>query len=446
MNDLSVKISNRQILKLAAPIALALLIPQVNFFTNTVFLGKLGERELGLNGITGVFYLILAMIGYGLSSGIQVQLARRAGAGDKDGLARLFGNGVMLSVLFSLVLMLITLWSVPFLFGESLSDVDNFSLGVSFIYIRVWGLPFLLLSQLFNAFFISINRSRMLIYGSVAATISNILLDYMLIFGKGGMPEMGFNGAAVASVVAEIIGFLVMVIMYYYKGLHKSYPVVLFRNFDIELSKRSLKVASPLIVQFMFSIGGWLIFFFFIEHLGRQSLAASQVLRNILGIVMVGTWSLATTCNTMVSNIIGQGRQEDVLRTVWKVARLSLLYTFVCCVLLLTFSHEFLSIYTDDASLISFSIPSLRVIVIASLAMSLSTVAFNGVVGTGNTLVNLSIEVTCVSSYLVYCYIVISRWKSPLHVCWGSEFVYWLSLLIISVWYLKSGRWKGKVV
>jgi MATE family multidrug resistance protein len=95
---------------------------------------------------------------------------------------------------------------------------------------------------------------------------------------------------------------------------------------------------------------------------------------------------------------------------------------------------------------VQFAIPSLRVIVVATLIMSLSTVVFNGVVGTGNTLVNLTMEITCVGTYLVYCYIIISRLHSPLYVCWGSEFIYWSTLLIASVIYLKSGRWKGKSI
>ncbi len=446
MNNLGVAATNRQIIKLAAPISLAILIPQLNFFTNTVFLGRLGERELGVNGITGVFYLILSMIGYGLSSGIQIQMARRAGEGDKKGLAQLLANGAMLSVLFSLGLMMITLWLVPVLFGLSLQDDANFSLSVSFIYMRVWGLPFLVITQLLSSFFISISRSQMLIYGSVVATVVNIVLDYMLIFGHGGLPAMGFKGAAVASVIAEISGCLVMVAVFFYQRLHITYPLFQFRYFDLDLSKRSMGVASPLIVQFMFSIGGWLVFFFFIEHLGGQSLAASQVLRNIFGIVSVGTWALATTCNTMVSNLIGQGRQGEVMRIIKKIAKLSVIYAATICVLMLLFAREFLAVYTNDEALILFSLPSLRVIIVATLVMSLATVVFNGVVGTGNTLVNLSMEVACVGMYLVYCYLVISVWRSPLYLCWGSEFVYWFSLLCGSVLYLKSGRWKGKEI
>jgi putative MATE family efflux protein len=446
MNNLGVKATNRQILKLAAPISLALLIPQLNFFTNTVFLGMLGERELGVNGITGVFFLILSMISYGLSSGIQIQMARRAGEGDEKGLAHLFANGAMLSVMFSLGLMLLTLWLVPLLFGFSLHDNLNFELSVKFIYIRVWGLPFLALTQLLYSFFISISRTRMLIYGSLAATFSNILFDYLLIFGKGGFPALGFSGAALASVIAEVVGCLVMVSIFLYHRLHIKYNLSKHLHFDLEMSQRSLRVAAPLIVQFLFSIGGWLVFFFFIEHLGGQSLAASQVLRNIFGIISVGTWALATTCNTMVSNIIGQGRQNEVIKLIWKVAKLSFLYTALVATTLLLFSHQFLSVYTADESLIQFSIPSLRVIMVATLVMSLSTVAFNGVVGTGNTLINLTMEVTCVGIYLVYCYFVIRLWHSPLYLCWGSEFVYWIALLIGAVTYLYSGRWKNKEI
>ncbi len=445
-NQLGVSATNRQILKLAAPISLALLIPQLSFFTNTVFLGRLGERELGVNGITGVFYLILSMIGYGLSSGMQIQMARRAGAGDKKGLAQILTNGAMLSVMFSLGLMLITLWFVPILFGYTLHDNNNFQLSVSFVYIRVWGLPFLMITQLLCSFFISIGRSRLLIWGSLVATLVNVLFDYTLIFGKWGMPALGFKGAAVASVIAEVFYCATMVGIFFKEKLYGDFPVFNFRSFDLGLSERTLAVSTPLIVQFMFSIGGWLIFFIFIEHLGQQSLAASQVLRNIFGIVGIGTWALATTCNTMVSNLIGQGRRRDVMKIIWKICRLSLLYAVVVCSLLLIFSHEFLSIYSNDLSLILFAIPSLRVIVVATLVMSLATVVFNGVVGTGNTLVNLTIEISCVGSYLIYCYFIIRVRHSPLYLCWGSEFVYWIALLIAAGLYLRSGRWKGKEI
>ncbi|MBA3828286.1 MAG: MATE family efflux transporter [Taibaiella sp.] len=439
-------VTNKEIIKLAAPISLALLIPQISFLTNTAFLGRLGVKELGVNGITGIFYLILAMIGYGLSNGLQIQMARRSGAHDREGLSKIFTNGLMLAVFLALCLMMTTLWLAPLIFGYSLHNTENILLSVNFLYIRVWGLPFLLLTQIFNSFFIVTGRSRYLVHGSVVATVVNIALDYVLIFGKCGFPQLGIMGAAIASVISEIAYCITLFSVYYFKKMQLQYPLRFYADFSLSLCQHTLKVATPLIIQFMFSIGGWQVFFIFIEHLGQRELAASQILRSIFGIVGIVTWAFAATCNTMVSNIIGQGRQGEVINLVGKIARLSILFTAVLCVTLFAFSSEFLTLYRDDAELIRFALPSLRVITLATLIMSLSTVVFNGVVGTGNTLVNLSIEIACVSSYLIYCYIVIYRMHSALYICWLAEFVYWSTLLLTSFVYLRSGRWKGKKI
>jgi len=303
-----------------------------------------------------------------------------------------------------------------------------------------------MLAQLFSSFYISTGHSRLLIYGSLVSTIVNIAADYSLIFGHWGLPALGFQGAAVASVISEMAYALVLIGLFYLRKFHRDYPVFRNLHFNMTQAAQSLVVAAPLIVQFLFSIGGWLVFFFFIERLGQQSLAASQMLRSIFGIVSGGTGALATTCNTMVSNLLGQGRQQLVLPAIIKISKLSLAYSAIVCVLLLLGSRQFLSLYSSDQALITFTIPSLQVIVVATLIMSVSTVAFNGVVGTGNTLVNLTIEITCVSLYLVYCYYYIYLLKSPLYVCWGSEFVYWTCLIVAAVGYLWSGRWKGKVI
>jgi putative MATE family efflux protein len=355
-------------------------------------------------------------------------------------------NGLMLSVLFALGLMVLSLWFAPLIFGLSLHNSTNIFLSIDYLFLRVWGLPFLMLTQMANAFFISIHKSRFLIYGSVAGTLTNIVFDYLLIFGMYGFPAMGLQGAAVASILGEIAFCATMFGGFYFNRIYREYPVHHYLSFDTGLSTRSLRLASPLIVQFLFSIGGWQIFFIFVEHLGNRELAASQILRSIFGIVSIGTWALAATCNSMVSNIIGQQKQREVLYLIKKVAKISFIYTLCITVLLLVFSDQFLSLYRDDPVLVAFSKPSLRIIVLASLIMSLSTVLFNGVVGTGNTLINLTIEITCVFIYLIYCYIVIERLRLPLHWAWASEFVYWTSLLVISYAYLRSGRWKGKKI
>lgn len=439
-------VHNRDVFKLAAPIALALLIPQLNFLTNTAFVGRLGENELAINGVSGVFYLLLAMIGYGLSSGLQVLMARRIGEGKRKALGQVLANGIVLSLCFSIALTALSLWLAPFVFAANLHDESHIVQSVGFMYARIWGLPFLAFTQLANAFFIASGRSKFIIWGSLLATVVNILLDYCLIFGHWGFPAMGMRGAAIASVCSEICAAILMWSVFYSKRMHRKYEVKNLLQFDRGLAWHTLRVSSPLILQYFFSIGGWLLFFFYVEYLGTRELAASQMLRSVLGIVGVCTWAYASSCNTIVSRTIGQGLQHEVGRLIRKIAGLSLLTTAVIGCLILVCPACFLGLYTDDASLILFSIPALRAVVLGTLIMSVATVVFNGVVGTGNTRVNLFIEITCVGVYIIYCYLLIRQMREPLYVAWLSECVYWLCLLLLSVAYLRSGRWRGKVI
>src|SRR6185436_6549328 len=99
--DLQVDVSNRQILKIALPISLAMLVPQINFVTNNVFIGGLGETELATAGITGFFYLIFSLVGNGLNSGLQGLLSRRAGENRPEEIGRTYIQGIWVSLFFA---------------------------------------------------------------------------------------------------------------------------------------------------------------------------------------------------------------------------------------------------------------------------------------------------------------------------------------------------------
>jgi putative MATE family efflux protein len=443
---LQASVSNKYIIRTAAPIALALLIPLINNLTNNFFLGRVSERALAVNGVAGIYYLILTMVGYGLANGVQIQLSRRAAQHDYTGITRLLTNSGMFTLLLAFALMMVSMWFGPLIFGYSLTNGEHVYLSVSFLFIRVWGLPFLMLTQLANSFYISTGRSQYMLWGSLTATGLNILLDYTFIFGNFGAPAMGLNGAALASVLAELGGCVVMWGLFYLRRLHIDFPVLEHIDVDLRLIRRIVRVALPLVVQYFFSIAGWQVFFIFVEHLGERELAASQILRPIFGVIGTATWALATTCNMSVSNIIGQGKTNEVPRLILKIITISLSVSAVLCAALLLSARGYLHLFTQDESLITLALPSLYIIVIATLMMSVASVLFNGVVGTGNTNINLIIEVICVGAYLVYCYFIIQRARLGLTWAWGSEFVYWSVLLVCGYTYLKSGRWKGKVI
>src|SRR5215218_8923829 len=99
--SLKVDVSYKQIWKIALPIALALLVPQLNLITNNIFLGHYNEHSLALASITGVYYLVFASIGFGLNNGLQTLIARRSGENRPEEIGKLFGQGIVLSILLA---------------------------------------------------------------------------------------------------------------------------------------------------------------------------------------------------------------------------------------------------------------------------------------------------------------------------------------------------------
>ena len=209
-DSLKVEISYRQIWKIALPIALALLVPQLNLLINSIFLGHHSEQSLAIGAITGVYYLIFAGIGFGLNNGLQTLISRRAGENKPTEIGKIFSQGVFISLLIAAMGIIVTWVAAPYIFRAVIHDPQIAEDTISFMKIRIWGLPFLYVYQMRNALLVGTNNSRYLVLGTLAETLANILFDFLLIFGNFGLPEMGLNGAAVASIIAEFTGMFVI--------------------------------------------------------------------------------------------------------------------------------------------------------------------------------------------------------------------------------------------
>ncbi|MFT3704481.1 MAG: MATE family efflux transporter [Agriterribacter sp.] len=444
--DLRVTVSYKQIIKIALPISAALLVPQVNFITNNIFLSGLGEHALGAAGITGVFYLIFAGIGVGLNNALQALISRRAGENRINDIGKIFSQGIFIALSIACIGIASTYLLAPILFKHTIHSPETYNMCIHFLYIRIWGLPFLYLYQMRNALLVGTNQSKYLVAGTIAETVANVFFDYTLIYGHWGFPQLGFNGAAIASIIAEFLGMFVVFVVIHVKKFHKTFLLYDHFYFDKTVAKLIITQASPLILQYAISIISWEFFYIMIEHHGERALAISNTMRNIFGFFGVFTWAFAATCNSMVSNIIGQGMKEKVIPLIKKVVTVSTGTAVVLCILLNLFPHLFLSVYGRGEDFIEAALPVLRVVSTALIIMSFSTVWLNAVTGTGNTMINLVIEFVAIGIYSIYTYIVLEKLNLPITWGWAAEWFYWIILFLLSFLYIRSGKWKRKVI
>jgi MATE family multidrug resistance protein len=442
--QLTVEISNKQILRIALPIAVSILVPNINFITNNIFLGHLNEQSLAIAGITGVYYLVFGVMGFGLSSGLQAVMSRRAGENRSEEIGLLFFQAVRIALAFAITGILITYFIAPPILKYSLHNEQDIQMATEFLRIRIWGLPFLYIYQMRNALLISINQSKYLIIGTLAETLANIFFDYTFIFGHFGVPAIGFNGAAYASIIAEFTGLITIFSVIHFRGIGKNIQLFKNKRLNRNLTKLILQQSSPIVLQFAISTASWEFFYILIEHHGTQPLAISNIMRNMFGIFGCFAWSFASASNSMVSNVIGQKLEHRVKELLFKITRLALMFSISIAVLINLFTKIFLSAYGQSESFVEAAVPVARIISIALVFQSVSTIWLNAVVGTGNSRRNLVTEIAAIIIYCVYVYLVLEYFNLSISIGWMSEWIYWLTLFIPSYWYIQSNKWMGR--
>jgi putative MATE family efflux protein len=390
--------------------------------------------------------MVPALIGNGLNSGLQAIISRRAGENRPEEIGKTFTQAIWIAMFFAAGAILLTYLFAPYFLSIVLQSDAVEKQAIDFMKIRIWGLPFLYLFQLGNGLLIGTNNTRFMKYAFMTEAGLNILFDYVLIFGKWGFPELGFNGAAYASIGAELIAMIVVFGVFYYKKFNIQFSLFSNLRYKASLAALVFRQSIPLVLQWGISIVAWLFFYILIENKGERPLAISNAMRNIFGLIGIFGWAFASTTNSMVSNIIGQDKKDKVLFLVNKIMKLSLLFTLVLSIIINLFPEIFLKVYNQTAGFNEEAIPVIRMVTIGVLGMSLSTVWLNAVTGSGNSKMNLYIEIVAITLYATYLYFIFNVWNFSLVWIWSSELLYWGSLFIFAFIYMKSGRWSKKVI
>jgi Na+-driven multidrug efflux pump len=371
-------------------------------------------------------------------------MSRRAGEDSRNEIFSSLWHGVIIGLVLASLFSLIT-WSfvLPIMHWAGIDPVGAEMAG-SFLNIRIMGLFFLYSLQMQNAFLISIQKTRFLIIIAIIQSLSNLILDYGMIFGNFGFPKMGFNGAAYASVMSEVIGLVTVMSIIYLMNIRKNYDIV--PDFSIYSAKLKLvfRQGFPLMSQLAISTGAWWIFFILVSrNYTYEEQAVSQTMRNLFGLGGVFSWAFGSSANTIISNLIGQGRQEEIFAIIKKMVIISVSGMSVLVIILNLFPNLFLGLFGQSGDFVNIGLGTLRIVSAAMIILCVGVIWLNAVVATGKTNIVFWIEFLGIVSYLIYVWMVIEVMKLSLEVAWMSEWIYWIVLFLPSFLYLKYGNWRS---
>ena len=440
-SNLALVNSTKNILNITYPIILTLLAQNIINVTDTAFLGRVSEVALGASAIAGVFYFAIYMVGFGFSQGAQILIGRRNGEANYKQIGPIFNNSLIFNGTFALFLFVVSALGIPHLMKLLVSSDQIYAATIEYLDWRIYGYFFIFLNVVFRSFYVGITDTRILTTSAIITALTNIIFDYLLIFGKFGFPELGIAGAAIASVIAEAatLGYLILHTFIYTDM--KKYGLFSSLRVDFKTVGQILNLSIFIMFQFLISISTWFLFFIFIERMGERPLAVTNIGRSMYILLMIPASALSTTAGTLVSNMIGSGLKDEVMKTVNKIMGIAILFVVPLVIFTFIFPEFFAHIYTDDHSLILASVPVIRVVSIAVIFYAVANVIINAVSGTGSAKTAFYIEMATLFFYISYVYFTAIIHPQSVAVVWLSEFIYWSAIGALGYWFLQKGKW-----
>lgn len=430
----------RQIFSISAPIMLGATAQNIIALTDGVFLYHLSESDFAAIGFVGAFYLTIAAIGFGFSRGGQILIARRMGEGRPDQVGRTFYAMLYFELGLALAMFLFMQFGDYYFFSLFANSDVIFYKTLEYLDYRSWGVFFSYAGVAIVALYTGVARPKFILVDTIILVIVNIILNYALIYGKWGLPEMGISGAGLASTIAEIVAFVVFIVYMFFDRYSESYRLFKLPEIDWELIKEQYKIAFPMVAQSIIGIGSWFVFLAIVENLGERELAITNLVRMVYLMLSVPCWGFGAGVNTLVSNFMGQGKKELIFPILWKTTKICLVSTLLISLPVIIFPKQILYpiLGSQDMSLITEAQPIFYVLFVILILFTIAGTWFNGIIGTGATFLALKIQIWCAIGYLIYIYVVVNFTDSGLIWAWASEIFYWIAIIGFCYRYLKS--------
>lgn len=436
--------SYKDIIFLALPLMISNFFYTLISFADVVFMKEVGLAEQGAISFVALLYLIFFMISFSYTKGTQIFIARKDGENKQSHIGIIIDNTILVLAVVGLILFITFQFFSYEILGFFLDKKEVLDAANDYLAIRKYGFLYGFLGAVFIAYYSGISKVGILAFAIASMSVTNIFLNWVLIFGKFGFPAMGIKGAALASNIAEVVSIVIMMTGIYIGKYHKKHLMFSFKLIRWEYIAKISKISMPLVFMSLISLFGWLAFFSMIEKMGIVALAVSSDVKQIYTILGIPAFALASTTNTLIGNVIGKKKYHEIIPLTKRMILVSLVFILAFVGIAKLYPEQILSLIMDE-SIIKDSLPILDIALIALIIYAIANVLFNTVVTLGSNRISIFIEVMVMSTYMLYLYFAFYVVKDNLELAWLSEWLYWALIALFSLIYLKFGSWKKKL-
>ena len=331
------------------PIAMQSLITSSLNMLDTMMIGKIGELELASVGIANQYYFLYSLLANSIPIGSGVLIAQLWGKKDTLNIKRTLSRSLFYNIILTLGFMILGL-SLP---GKIMSIFSNdpavINIGIDYLKIVVISYLFTSITFTFASGLRSIGNTKLPMWGSFIGLIVNGVLNAILIFGLFGAPKMGIKGAALATLIARIVEFIIVVGAVYLKV-----DVLKLRFKDmLELSKSLSETLNKVTLPIFLNESCWafgnITYTAIYASIGTSAAASIQICSTVMNLFMIVAFGLANAAVVIIGNEIGANREDEAISASKKISSLSVKISIVLAIVLALLAKPIVSFFNVSA-------------------------------------------------------------------------------------------------
>ena len=440
--------SARELLRVALPLIISSGSQSLLHVVDRIFLTWWSVDAVAASLPAGVFYWTLLSLPFGTVMYANTFVAQYTGAGRSDRVAASIWQAVYFALLCGCGLAALAPVS-GVLIGWTGHTGTIARLETDYLAITFLGALPALVGTACSTFFSGRGRTVVIMWVHVFASLLNIALDPMFIFGFGPIPEMGIRGAAWATNIANVVSCLLFVGLLVIAARKEGYSLWRARRFDRELTGRMLRFGLPTGVQHFVDVGAFLLFVILAGRLGSTAAAATALAFNLNTMVFIPMIGFGTAVLTLVGRRIGEQRADLAARTTWIAFALAAAYMGAFAVLYVLTPHWLLAPYAATEHVAEFQaiepvvVVLLRFVAVYSFFDAMAIIFGSAIRGAGDS--QFSFWWTFATSWLL---MVLPTWLAVragyggLPICWTAAAIYITVLGIGFLIRFLGGRWR----
>ena len=438
----------REILAISIPLIISTGSWAVQSFIDRMFLSWYSTEAIAAAMPAGMINFTLMSFFIGTVGYVSTFVAQYKGAGYPQKIGPSVWQGIYLAVVGA-VLIFLLIPIAPALFRLANHEPEVQKLEVTYFTILCYGALPVLVANALAGFKSGLGKTVPIMWSNIAATVFNIIFNYLLIFGNFGFPELGIAGAGIATALSPIVSVIIYTILIFSKKNNSKYNVISGFRFDKKLFFRIIRFGVPSGMQFFLDSIAFALFLLFLGSLGKEALAATNISFSINTITFMPMIGLGIAVSVLVGQ--NQGRENPVAsaKCVWNGFHLVFAYMTTIAVLLFVIPDFFIfpfMVSADPAS--SETIRKLcrvllKFIAIYTLFDSLTILFASALRGAGDTkYVMISNSALSLLLFVLPSYLVIFSFKKGIYEVWAVATIYICLLGLNFLFRFLRGKWK----